>query len=309
MLLMLLLVLPAAARGVPEADTFLWKISRQGRHVGYLIGTIHVGKKTDTLPPHFQAALQNSRRLVVESETIDEDYLTAHPLKALQVLRAMFADQPLKQTVGIKRLNRINALVKGSPVEELTALTTPDSKLAPQLLWFELGYAVLPAEFSLQHGIDQLLIQAAKQQHKPIHGLEFDEPYLLLKTIPADVTLRNIDYLLDHRAVVRREIAAMWDNYRRNRARVLWRQLNQYRGPAQDRALMTDLLNNQLLKQRNLNWLPGLERHLQTESSTVAVGAAHLFGEHGLIVQLRRRGYTVEPQPAAAANVKKRSAK
>ena len=41
--------------------------------------------------------------------------------------------------------------------------------------------------------------------------------------------------------------------------------------------------------------MPKLEKLLSERANTVAVGAAHLFGEHGLIALLRQQGYTVEP--------------
>ena len=43
------------------------------------------------------------------------------------------------------------------------------------------------------------------------------------------------------------------------------------------------------------NWLPQLEKYLQTRETEYAlVGAGHLLGEDGIIAQLRKRGYAVE---------------
>jgi uncharacterized protein YbaP (TraB family) len=48
-----------------------------------------------------------------------------------------------------------------------------------------------------------------------------------------------------------------------------------------------------LLKNRNINWVAQIKELLKKENIFVAVGAAHLFDEYGLIALLRKEGYTV----------------
>ena len=50
-----------------------------------------------------------------------------------------------------------------------------------------------------------------------------------------------------------------------------------------------------LIKNRNDNWVKELPAIMQGKSSLVAVGAAHLAGDDGILSQLRELGYTVEP--------------
>ena len=51
----------------------------------------------------------------------------------------------------------------------------------------------------------------------------------------------------------------------------------------------------QRMRDRNLRWLPALERMLASERAHfVAVGALHLVGEDGLLALLEARGYSVE---------------
>ena len=49
-----------------------------------------------------------------------------------------------------------------------------------------------------------------------------------------------------------------------------------------------------MLFKRNEDWIPKLEVMFASKSAFVAVGAAHLIGERGLIHLLRAKGYTVE---------------
>jgi uncharacterized protein YbaP (TraB family) len=50
-----------------------------------------------------------------------------------------------------------------------------------------------------------------------------------------------------------------------------------------------------LISERNRNWLPKIQRHLQgTTKTLVVVGAAHLVGPDGIVELLKRHGYSVE---------------
>jgi uncharacterized protein len=46
---------------------------------------------------------------------------------------------------------------------------------------------------------------------------------------------------------------------------------------------------------RNAKWIPLLERQMEVAPVFTAVGAGHLYGNHGLINLLRKEGYRVEP--------------
>ncbi len=50
-----------------------------------------------------------------------------------------------------------------------------------------------------------------------------------------------------------------------------------------------------LVVQRNEKWLKELPRLIRQSNVFIAVGAEHLLYECGLIVQLKKMGYTVEP--------------
>lgn len=53
--------------------------------------------------------------------------------------------------------------------------------------------------------------------------------------------------------------------------------------------------NRQFLEERNSLWLKKLQTVLETERCFVAVGAAHLMREDGLVASFRRLGYRVSP--------------
>jgi uncharacterized protein YbaP (TraB family) len=50
-----------------------------------------------------------------------------------------------------------------------------------------------------------------------------------------------------------------------------------------------------LLTNRNKNWIPLIKKHIKKKKCFIAVGAAHLGGENGVINLLREEGYEVTP--------------
>lgn len=286
-----------------EAETVLWKISKAGQPDSYLIGTLHVGKKGQMLPPAFQAALQQSAQLAVETAAADEDYLLAHPDEAQRIVATMLHNRPLKATIGRARLAAVRERFAGSPVDGMLPSLQEDSLLAPWVVSFYLNYAVLPRDYALEQGMDRLLMQAAKQQDKPIVGLEDGAAALsiLREHLSDAAAVRAMDDFFAHEVQLRRENQAMLNDYEQGRISQLWHQAHgaaavRHVNP-QDRAQMQRLADELLLAQRNRDWMPKLLALLPENSHTVAVGAAHLFGENGLIALLRQNGYTVTPLP------------
>lgn len=52
---------------------------------------------------------------------------------------------------------------------------------------------------------------------------------------------------------------------------------------------------NPLIKSRNEAWLKIIPELLNNNPCFIAVGLLHLYGDCGLIIQLRNRGYSVKP--------------
>lgn len=50
-----------------------------------------------------------------------------------------------------------------------------------------------------------------------------------------------------------------------------------------------------LLTSRNKRWIPIIEKQVAEKPTFVAVGAAHLGGEEGVIALLRKQGFSVVP--------------
>ena len=51
---------------------------------------------------------------------------------------------------------------------------------------------------------------------------------------------------------------------------------------------------NIFLNERNLKWIPVIESLIKAKPTFVAVGAAHLGGEMGVLKLLKNQGYTLK---------------
>ena len=57
----------------------------------------------------------------------------------------------------------------------------------------------------------------------------------------------------------------------------------------------SNYLNRSFLEDRNLDWIPKIENMMKDKVVFVAVGAAHLAGQEGVIELLIKKGYHVLP--------------
>lgn len=295
--LLLLFWLPAAfAAHTPEADTFLWKLSKSGRPDSYLLGTIHVGKVGAVLPPAYQNALKASRVLVVESNA-DELAMPQHRQEAQAVMLLMADTRPLSQSLGRIRTAALqHILKKGEEPIDIDG----NMRLKPWALWLDAQSRFTPKGYSYRYGIDNLLIQTANEQGKTVISLERSEPLHYFNAVPEAAVLRAFDsFILHHRAYLQDQHKLIRD-YEAQNAKALWadiadrnRQLRHL--PRRDRALWSEFMYGKLLTERNQRWLPQIIGILPQQPALIAVGSAHLFGEQGLIRRLRQAGYTVSP--------------
>ena len=293
---LLLVASVAHARGTPEADTFLWQVSKEGRPVSYLLGTIHIGKVNDTLPEPYLTALRQVNRLVVESNSNDtESPGYQQDLAAMQSM--LYESNPLHKTIGDVRIILINrALRKGQEPLQIDRST----HMQPWAVWMMLESMYSPKNYSYRYGIDNLLIQAAKKQNKPVVALERLEGMRYIESVPEEKVVRRLDKIIAHHNAILQEEADLVEQYQQQQAKQIWADINnpnkQMRYISkQDRAYWEDFMFNRLLAERNQNWLGKLVVMLPEQPTLVAVGAAHLFGEQGLILRLRQIGYRVEP--------------
>lgn len=279
-----------------QDNTFLWKISKEGRPDSYLLGTMHVGPVGVRLPAAYQGALDRVERLVVESNEAElHDPRYAADMAKMFLLMA--DGRTLNQSLGARRIEALNrSLSLGNDKLAFDG----NSKLKPWAVWLSVQSLFVPKGYSSEYGIDVQLIKRATESGKTVMALERLEPLHYFQTVPEDKIKRGFDVInRNSKRFLKQQAQAIEDYYAGN-ALKLWSDLANPNyvlagTPGRDRAYWQDFLYNKLLIERNQQWLPKLIEILPKEPTLVAVGAAHLDGEHGLIRRLRQVGYRVEP--------------
>lgn len=278
-------------------DTLVWKVSKKNEPTSYLVGTMHVAPKSFRLPENIRQSLNKSKVLVLETDLLDETKIK--PADMVQMMYLMQSSRSLEQMFGKQRLNKLRNYLSHNPQgQELLLLL--GGRPRPWVIWSELEYTFLPAEFSRNNGIDEQLQAQAKQQGKLVYGLETLEATYMFAALPEEAVLRSIDTSLQHEAMNRKLMQQAWKLYAAQKTTALMQLLDdpnneQYSVAPQDRALMKHFSDEKIIKQRNLNWLPKIQSYLAKQPTTIAVGTAHLFGQNGLIILLQKQGYTVLP--------------
>jgi uncharacterized protein YbaP (TraB family) len=266
-----------------HAASPVWAV-RGAHNTVYLAGSVHLLPAQDaSLPPAFDRAYADSRRLVMEIDlgkldtTAAASWLLEHGTAPPgSTLRAM---------LGEPRYARVTTAASdlGLPTEVL------DSQ-APWVVGLELAdLEYVHLGFDPQQGVEEQLLRRAQADGKPTAGLEtLDEELSGLEALSREDQLHLLDQTLDEMKSSPEEIRDVLSAWRRgDTARLAALLSHEYRAfPALYRPLVTA---------RNQHWLPQIEHLLQaSDNSLVVVGSLHLVGDGGLLELLRKDGYKAE---------------
>lgn len=250
-------VLPAHAHGAP----FLWRVQKGDGPVLWLYGTIH-DAGLDAVPASALAAMDAAPRFA--SELGDQEPDT----DAVRELTHLHRGPGLDQQLGADDWWELRDALLGVIGEDDLKRVRP---------WYAM--ALLSSHALPTHGpsMDDELAERA-------HGKQIDH----LETWREQITaLDSVVVIADLREAIHAH-------------RTMRCELTQMRATydagdldAMAKLLIVPRIAPQLVYARNDRWLPELEQMLADRGGFVAVGLAHLIGDHGLPELLVRAGYTV----------------
>jgi uncharacterized protein YbaP (TraB family)/predicted transcriptional regulator len=259
----------------------LWEISGKGlSKPSYLFGSMHVkDRRAFNFSDSVIKAIQASSGFVLE----------VHPDS---LLKSIF-----DRAVQIKNKGKITRLITAEQTAELINRFKrkngylPDSALLDNPI---LVSSLMQPDFSkkddMQTFIDAYLYGIARTMKKKIYGLEKPEDQVKL--------LYGND----------QKIAALFDVDEEMEAENLEKMVNIYaKGNLEEiAAFLNDGSDDQLdLVGRNKMMASGITKLITSDNIFVAVGAAHLSGEQGVINLLKKQGYTLRPVKADFTGVAK----
>ncbi|GAB4513489.1 MAG: TraB/GumN family protein [Sulfuricaulis sp.] len=255
----------------------LWKIESPGVTVNYLFGTIHSDDaRVITLPEPVTRSLDASARFIMEA-VMDGEGL-------VRMAEVMFFNdgRTLEQVVGKK--------LYIESTKALTARGIPTLGVEKQKPWAVMMALSMPSPKTGEF-LDLVLQARATRQNKPVSGLETiaeqlavfdglplpDQVALLEDTVRMQADLdREFEAL--HKAWLARDLAAIT-------------AISEKHEPGDER--LYDEVMDRLLAKRNLRMVERMAPVLKQGGAFIAVGAAHLPGETGLLYRLEKAGYRV----------------
>lgn len=264
----------------------IWRVSKDGQTVAYLVGSIHVLTKASyPLPPLFDTVYANTKILV---EEVDLDESATDPAAVGGIVgRAMLTDgQTLKTLLDAPTYARVS--------EKAAAARMPMMLLERMKPWLVAMTLMIPelqrAGFDPAQGLDRHFYNRAKGDGRPIRGLE-TMAYQLdrMNGLPMPAQLELLTTTLDDVDTQVKNVGALVEAWQRGDT------------PALERLLLKELKDSpevyeRLLVERNRNWVPLIAKCDAAAPCMVVVGGAHLLGPDSVVAMLGKAGFTVEQQ-------------
>jgi uncharacterized protein YbaP (TraB family) len=255
----------------------LWKIEAAGAATSHLFGTIHSDDaRVTALPEAVARALDNSECFVMEA-MLDGNSLV------LMAQTMFFTDErTLEQVIGRKLYTE--------SVKALSARGIPTLGVEKQKPWAVMMALSMPPPRTGEF-LDLVLQARATRQNKPVSGLEtvaeqlaiFDELPLRDQVALLEDTVRlqaelDSEFEALHKAWLARDLAAIV-------------AISEKHKPTDERLYQEGM--DRLIVQRNRRMAERMTPMLRQGGAFIAVGAAHLPGETGLLRLLEKAGYRV----------------
>jgi uncharacterized protein YbaP (TraB family) len=276
------LSLLALAAGFAQAqkldNALLWKISGNGLNKpSYLFGTIHITCDA-TLDKSVLEALDATSQLYLEIDMDDP---------ALQV--SMMSGMMMKGDT------KMGALASEADFKLVNDFLTKNIGISANMI--DVFKPALVSTLLIPNMLDcpmqsfeGELMKVSKAQKEEVYGLEtVDEQMAVFDTIPykeqMDALVKTAKNNMSDDKAELREMMAVYKT--KNITEML-----AFMDKSDNK--MYSKFNDVLLTNRNKNWIPKIEATAKKNPTFFGVGAAHLAGENGVIMLLRKKGYKVE---------------
>ncbi len=251
---------------------YFFRIEKNGK-TSHLLGTRHIGVAWRKMPKVVHDAMESAKLVVFE--TVDNDGTDGTPTPT----------KPVRDALGPTLWERYRELA-GDALASAVENATPAEAMLMLMMTYEDRFSALEREITVR----------AEELGTPMKGLETSE-----------FQQKLLDKYLDARAA--RSFVENMDSLDELKADTI-EDLTEYCGGTDDtpgldpkeRADMIksgytdaelDLMNKEMLSDRNRSWIAPLERILASGDAFIAVGADHTRGADGVPALLEARGYKV----------------
>ncbi len=259
-------------------NSLLWKISGKGlEKPSYLFGTIHASCDA-TLDKNVLKALDKTQQLFLEID-MDEPNIQSE----LMLYVMMKDGVTMRQLTNLKDAVLLDAFLQENTGYSMVLL----NNIKPFFVTAMLIPKLLDCEMQ---SLEAELMKVSKEQKEEIYGLETVKDQMdIFDIIPYQEQMDELMKTAKNNLVDdKKEFQELLTIYNTHDINALL-ELN-----LKSKNTMITKFDNELLINRNKNWVPKIEKAISEKPTFFGVGAAHLGGENGLIMLLRKQGYTVE---------------
>lgn len=258
--------------------SLLWEISGNGLTApSYLYGTIHLICPLDfALSDSLKAKFGAAQQIVMELDMDDPAMME----KMMQTLY-MKDGKKLKSLLNEADYALLSAYVKDSLGMGIGFVETMKPFAAMSLFYSKL-LKCAPQSYEL------VMTQMAKQGKKEIFGLETIESQMaIFDKIPYEIQAKMLVELAKTPTNAAAEFANLVAVYKKQDVDALEKMMEKSNFDFKD--YQDDILYN-----RNANWIAEITKFAQQKTTLFAVGAGHLGGKKGLLALLRKNGFTIK---------------
>ncbi len=282
--------LDAAVAAAPYPEGNYWRAEKPGSTV-HVVGTIHIpDPRLDAVAARVRPTLKTADLLILEATTAMQA-----DMQRLMTSRpdlAFLTEGPsLIDLLGDETWNRLTPELQARGIPPFLA-----AKFRPWLLSMTLAIpqCALTAMTAGETGLDGRLEVLARAQGLPIATL--DDMEAVLDLLAGGSLEEEVDMLriaLDTGYDMDAATATTLDSYFAERHRELWEFSRLLARGADVGDESFEAFEADLLDGRNTAWAAELPALLDGRNAVIAVGAAHLSGETGILRTLERLGYSL----------------
>lgn len=258
-------------------NSTLWKIEGSGLNkASYLFGTIHITCDA-TLENDVIKALDETKQIVLEIDMDDPDMQD-------KMMKGMYMKdgKTLKSIVNDEDYQAIDSL--------FTSKMGISVKMIENVKPFFLTSMLYPKFIDCpMESFEAELMKVAKEQNEEIFGLEtIDDQINVFEVIPYEDQVKDlVRTAKDNMAYDKANFAKLLSIYKDENITDMLNIMND------DNYSSVAEYQDELLDNRNINWIPKIKEYAEKQATFFGVGAGHLAGENGVINLLRQAGYAV----------------
>ena len=258
-------------------NSTLWKIEGSGLNkASYLFGTIHITCDA-TLENDVIKALDETKQIVLEIDMDDPDMQD-------KMMKGMYMKdgKTLKSIVNDEDYQAIDSLFTSKMGISVKMIENVKPFFLTSMLY--LKFIDCPME-----SLEAELMKVAKEQNEEIFGLEtIDDQINVFEVIPYEDQVKDlVRTAKDNMAYDKANFAKLLSIYKDENITDMLNIMND------DNYSSVAEYQDELLDNRNINWIPKIKEYAEKQATFFGVGAGHLAGENGVINLLRQAGYTV----------------